>query len=98
MSAIFDDLESPAILDAAALDALALAFAWHDAHAVETTKDSPPNSWVIRARNPTATWLRNFARSQGAREAARFLPALRRLDHSQRAAIVAALRRDTDHG
>jgi hypothetical protein len=94
MSDIFAGLESPEVQDAAALDALALAFAWHDATSIETTPQSPPGSWVIRHRNPTQAWLRNYARSQGAREAARFLSALRRLDHQHRAAIVQALRRE----
>jgi hypothetical protein len=93
MSDIFAGLESPEVQDAGALDALALAFAWHDATSVERTPESPPNSWVIRHRNPSPAWLRAYARSQGAREAARFLAALRRLDHQHRAAIVAALRR-----
>jgi hypothetical protein len=93
MTDIFAGLESPEVLDAAALDALARAFAWHDAISIETTPQSPPNSWVIRHRNPTESWLRNYARTQGMREATRFLTALRRLDHQHRAAIVQALRR-----
>jgi hypothetical protein len=81
------------VLDVAATDALALAFAWFDALEFDVSKETPANSWVRRHRTPCAAWLRNFATTHGARQAARFLAALRRLDHPQRAAIVAALRR-----
>ena len=95
MTGMFDDLEAPQLRDAAALAALAVAFAWFDAHEYEVTEATPPGSWVRRARNPSPAWIRNFASTLGARQAARFLAALRRLDDTQIAAIGAAVgRRD----
>jgi hypothetical protein len=77
-----------------ALAALARAFA-HD-HALSFPRRNPTGEWITPPV-PAETWIARYAETQGLRQARRFLDALHRLPHEDRATIATALTREAAH-